>query len=144
MSSLTSKQVDLKVFEEFSEAIGFTADLSELVYKMCQDFASFSACTDIEWPDYDTYGDNREAYWRAIEAVREAFYKKVAEVGYKYLDGDTSGEGGEEYCYGVFELKGVTYKAEYAYYSHQGHEYSSIEDTLRVVTPVQKIITVWE
>ena len=47
MSSLTSKQVDLKVFEEFSEAIGFTADLSELVYKMCQDFEDIDDCTDI-------------------------------------------------------------------------------------------------
>lgn len=141
MSSLTSKQVDLKVFEEFSEAIGFTENLSELVYKMCQDFEDIDDCTDIEWPDYDTYGGNRENYWRAIKVAREAFDKKVAEAGYKYLDGDTSGG---EYCYGVFELKGVTYKAEYAYYSHQGHEYSSIEDTLRVVTPVQKTITVWE
>ena len=131
---MSSKQVDLEVFEEFGEAIGFNDGISELVYKMCQDFEDISE--QIEgWPEYRSPG---------YLAFRDYFEAQLEIQGYKYLDGDTSGEGGGEYCYGVFELKGKTYKAEYAYYSHNGHEYDGIEDTLREVTPVQKTITVWE
>ena len=107
------------------------------------DLKTFSACTDIEWPDYDTYGDNREAYWRAIEAVREAFDKKVAEVGYSTLIAIPLVRVVESIVTGCLSLKVLPTKLSMPTTPHQGHEHSSIEDTLRVVTPVQKIITVW-
>lgn len=64
--------------------------------------------------------------------------------GYEYLDGESSGEGGAEYCYGVFRLKGIVYKAEYSYYSYEGHNYDGIVHTLKIVKPVEKTIIVWE
>lgn len=131
-----NNKVNLEVFEEFGEAIGFTDDINKLVYKMCTEFEDVSDQIEgwcgLSWSD------------DAWDKFQDEFEAKLTTEGYKYLDGDTSGEGGGEYCYGVFELKGKTYKAEYAYYSHNGHEYDGIEDTLREVTPVQKTITVWE
>lgn len=63
---------------------------------------------------------------------------------FNHLEQDGGGEGGGEYCYGVFELNGVIYKAEYSYYSYQGHEYDGVSSTLRVCKPVEKTITVYE
>lgn len=66
------------------------------------------------------------------------------EYGYEHIEQDGGGEGGGEYCYGIFRLKGKTYKAEYSYYSYHGHDYDSILSTLKEVKPVEKTITVWE
>lgn len=63
---------------------------------------------------------------------------------FEHLDQDGGGEGGAEYCYAVFELNDVIYKAEYSYYSYNGHEYDGISDTLQIVKPVEKTITVYE
>lgn len=63
---------------------------------------------------------------------------------YKHLQQEGGGEGGSEYCYGVFEFDGKVYKAEWSYYSHMGCEYDDIVDTLREVKPAKKTITVYE
>lgn len=63
---------------------------------------------------------------------------------YEHIEQDGGGEGGGEYCYGVFKLNGVIYKAEYSYYSYEGHDIDGIVSTLRVVTPVEKTVTVYE
>lgn len=55
-----------------------------------------------------------------------------------------AGEGGSEYCYGVFKLDDKIYKAEYSYYSYHGNEYDDIAYSLREVRPVEKTITVYE
>jgi len=70
---------------------------------------------------------------------------EVAErVNYEHLEQDGGGEGGSEYCYGVFKLKNKTYKAEYSYYSYNGHEYDYILSTLKEVNPVKKTVTVYQ
>lgn len=63
---------------------------------------------------------------------------------YKHLDAETGGEGAVEHCYGVFSIDGVIYKAEWSYYSYDGWCYDGIESTLRVVTPKEKTITIYE
>lgn len=69
---------------------------------------------------------------------------KDAGFEYEHLEQDGGGEGGSEYCYGVFKLNGVIYKAEYSYYSYNGHEFDYIVDTLRVVEGKVKQVTVYE
>lgn len=63
---------------------------------------------------------------------------------YEHLEQEGGGEGGGEYCYGVFSLKGKIYKGTYSYYSYNGHEYDGIERTLKEVKPVEKVVTVYE
>lgn len=68
----------------------------------------------------------------------------LEEFQYEHLDTEGGGEGGAEYCHGVFKLNDKIFMAEYGYYSHYGHKYDGIKDTLREVHPVEKTITVYE
>ncbi len=63
---------------------------------------------------------------------------------YEHIETEGGGEGGAEYCYGVFKLDGKSYKAEWSYYSYEGCNFDEIFDTLKEVKPVEKIITVYE
>jgi len=86
----------------------------------------------------------------------DAIYKVVAR-GYYYADEDgdefadnyefiTSqggGEGGAEYRYTIFKWKGLTYKVEYSYYSHQGYTYYDMENTLKRVEARKVEVTQW-
>ena len=63
---------------------------------------------------------------------------------YKHLEQEGGGEGNGEYCHGVFSLKGVCYKAEYSYYSYNGHDTDCILDTLCEVVPEQVVVTVYK
>lgn len=101
--------VDMSVFEEVKEYLGFEGSLEELVYDMCENNL-------IEYDQFD----------------------------YQHLQQEGGGEGGGEHCFGVFKLKGKIYRAEYSYYSYNGHEYDCILETLREVKPVEKTITVYE
>lgn len=65
-------------------------------------------------------------------------------IDYQHLEQEGGGEGQGEYCYGVFKLKGVIYKASYSYYSYNGHEYNGICNTLQEVRPVEKTVIVYE
>lgn len=64
--------------------------------------------------------------------------------GYEFLQQEGGGEGGSEYCFGVFKFKGKIYKAEWSYYSYEGDDYGDIVSTLQEVKPVEKTITVYE
>lgn len=72
------------------------------------------------------------------------FEKALEELDYEHIDSKGGYEGGGEYCYGVFKLKGRIYKAEWTYYSYNGSEYEGIANTLREVKPVEKVVTVYE
>lgn len=122
-------KVDLSVFEELLEvAEGESSNLDEMVYYLCEgDFGEAIVKYNGDWDEY--------------RARTEALEK---EFGYEHLDQEGGGEGGAEYCYGVFKLKGKVYRAEYSYYSYNGPEYDGITETLREVKPVQKTITVYE
>jgi len=132
-------KVDLTVFHELLAACEASygiegkendeLDLDRLIYKLCDN--DFSEVYNIP------YNGDYEKYKVDLKALEQIW-------GYERLDQDGGGEGGSEYCYGVFRLKGNVYKAEYSYYSYAGHEYDGIVDTLKIVKPVEKTIIVWE
>lgn len=119
--------VDLTVFQELADEYGISVE--QVVLELANDDLD-----DLFWPEeYATYEEGRK--FRSI---------KIDEYGYEHLQQEGGGEGGAEYCWGVFRLKGIVYKAEWSYYSYRGYEYYGITDTLREVKPVEKTITVWE
>ena len=109
-------EVDLKIFQDIADETN-----SSSTYGISLDELIYAMCEN----DFNT--DN-------LKCVKS----------FKHLEQEGGGEGGAEYCYGVFELNGVIYKAEYSYYSYNGCEYDGIVSTLRVVTPVEKTVTVYE
>ena len=140
-------KLDLSVFEEFKEALGNDDSLDCFVYSMCAGDVSYQN-EDLEYPERGdrTWSDEswkkEYAEYRDTQAkFEEEFFSKY---GYEHLEQEGGGEGGSEYCYGVFSLGGKTYKAEYSYYSYHGHDYDCILDTLREVKPVQKMVTFYE
>ena len=122
-------KVDLKVFEDILEKCegGATESLAELVYFMCS-------------------GDIEECVpWNGgYEDWKKDCKKFLEDIPYTHLEQEGGGEGGSEYCYGVFQLGDKIYRAEYSYYSYNGHEYDYILDTLEEVKPVEKTITTYE
>lgn len=90
-----------------------------------------------------------EAYWSInpeveYKAVSNKLEEVLEKVGYKHLLQEGGGEGGREYCEGVFEMFGKTYKTSWSYYSHHGYEYDYISEDLREVKPVEKVVIVYE
>ena len=69
---------------------------------------------------------------------------KLEQLGYKHLVQEGGGEGGSEYCFGVFELQGVTYKASYSYRSYDGDDSYGCADSLKVVEAKEKTVIVYE
>jgi hypothetical protein len=63
---------------------------------------------------------------------------------FEHIQQEGGGEGGAEYCYGVFKLNDKYYKAEYSYYSYNGYEFDDICDTLQEVFPVERLVTFYE
>lgn len=74
----------------------------------------------------------------AIEAVKQFGFD------FEHIEQEGGGEGGTEYCYGVFKINGKYYKAEYSYYSYNGHEYDDIKSTIEEVFPVERLVTFYE
>lgn len=133
--------VNMKVFEDFMEAGSGYPSLEVLVYNMCEGDISFSGA--VAYPSRGI--DNRDADLAAYRKSQvDALKAGLLRTGYEHLSQDGGGEGGSEYCEGVFKLGGKIYKAEYSYSSHQGLGIDNILDTLREVTPVVKTITVYE
>lgn len=145
-----SNKVDLTVFEELAELSN--TSLAETVYQLCENDYSFGSSYKFvnPYPDYKTRDTDPEYDTKVAlrNEEREAYYKFIEETkakyGYEHLVQEGGGEGGSEYCYGVFKLNGKIYKAEYSYYSYNGCEYDDIVDTLREVVPSQKTITVYK
>ena len=138
-------KVDLTVFEKYLEQVN--CGLGEFIYQLANGDRDWTY-SELSYPEregrkYDdpTYQAEHNAWREQNDKLDAAFLESS---GYEHLDGYSSGEGGDEYCYGVFKLKDKVYKAEYRYYSHHGHDYDDIESTLREVKPVQKTIVVWE
>ncbi len=147
-------KVDLKVFEEAAKELRFEGDLPKFVYELCEDDIGFGGgyTWENERPPWELRETDREE-WERLSGLHtqerdgpyQAYLKAQREaLDYEHLSQEGGGEGGGEYCYGVFRLKGKVYRAAYSYYSYNGHEYACIVDTLREVKPRQKTITVYE
>jgi len=121
-------KVDLTVFNEFKEAYyeDGSSD-SRFFYELfCGDLDSF----------------NLPCKWSATERLQ--LEDILAKYGYETLEGDYGGEGEGEYCYGVISFMGKYYKAEWTYYSYNGCEYDNIENTIKEVSPVERLVTFYE
>lgn len=97
---------------------------------------------DMEVDEYDAiniltgqgaYGDLSKEFLKWLEDTYH----------FKYVDGDDSGEGQGEYCFAIMEFNNQLYKAEYSYYSYDGHNYENFWDWTPV-TAVKKEITDYE
>ena len=145
--NLMSK-VDISIFEEIASKLEISVD--RLIYQMCENELFEDVVHPFDWPDRGgreysdpTYRKEVQDYYDKVEKYFDDIMEEVG-VKYQHLQQDGGGEGGSEYCYGVFKLNDTIYKAEYSYYSHYGHEYDGITSTLREVKPVSKTITVYE
>jgi hypothetical protein len=125
-------KVDLEVFEKLKKALQSEEGLGHLVIDLAE---------AEEWMDYSEPQIGSGLGW---QERRDKIKEVLDSFGYVHLDQEGGGEGGSEYCYGVFKLGEKFYRAEYSYYSHHGYEYDGIVDTLREVKPVEKTITVYE
>lgn len=139
-------KVDMSVFEAFASESGIK-ELNDLVYQLASNDLdmNFSGLTypfsgGRDWKD-PTYQAELEVYYTEFKRRKQEL---ISKYGYIHHQQEGGGEGGAEYCYGVFELAGKAYKAEYSYMSHEGHSWDCILDTLHEVKPVLKQITVWE
>jgi len=123
-----SNKIDMTVFEELlARDTDSEMSLEDVILHLAEGDVSAFVSYNGTWDQYN----------KDTKAFKD-------ETGYEHLDQDGGGEGGAEYCYGVFKLQGKIYRAEYSYYSHNGYEYDGISDTLREVKPIQKTITVYE
>lgn len=85
--------------------------------------------------------------WKNLNNKVEDFEKYLATKGYVYehlYRSDTGGEGCGQYCKGVFSLNGIAYSVEWSYYSFTGYNFDGASETLRLVKPIQKTITIYE
>lgn len=134
---------DKTIFHEIAQNLNCSVD--ELVYSMCEGCGIEEA---VEVPEitYPMGGDRAkiQKYWEKRKKLVSEKIKNSGIEEYKHLQQEGGGEGGAEYCFGIFKLNGKIYRAEYSYYSHHGHEYDDIINTVREVKPVQKTITVYE
>lgn len=138
--------VDTTIFEEFKEKLSDGESLEDFIGMLAEGDLCISH--DVPYPVKGGRAYKDESYQKELSVYRDEVkaYEDfiLAPFGYEHLDQDGGGEGGSEYCYGVFKFMGKIYKAEYSYYSHEGNDCSNILDSLREVTLVEKTITVYE
>lgn len=105
---------------------------------------------EYKYPDYDTrnsdplYQEKLDKYFEESNKLRDMRNSLLSQSGYEHIVSEGGGEGEGEYCYGVIKIGDTYLKAEWSYYSYDGCEYDDIFNTLKVVTPRQKTITVYE
>ena len=115
-----------KIFIQLLEELKTSSSLKTIVYNLSEGDNYFENEDNVPWDSY-----------------REHTKKVLETWEYKHIYSKGGGEGGAEDCEGVFSLKGVYYKTNYSYYSHQGYDYDDILNTLKVVTPEEEIRTVY-
>lgn len=121
---MTTTTIDLTPFEEILEE----GDLAALLYQMGEG--------DSGWYPEGYYVTSKpDETWEQRRVRQEALL--LEKLGYQHISQEGGGEGGAEDCEGIFKFKGKTYRVEYNYYSHNGHEYDTIVSTLEEVFPVE-------
>lgn len=142
LKTLTNEEIimDTKV-QALKEALRATVDDDTFVMELASGDLDFESDypEHLVIPDLDSF-ENRRPYYTAR---REWVDQILAEHGYEHVMQEGGGEGGSEYCEGVFKLGGDYFKASWSYYSHQGYEECGCADTLKKVTPRQETVTVY-
>lgn len=138
-----NNMTDKTIFTEIAEKLN--CDVDELVYRMCEGFGIEEAVntSEITRPDWNDR-KSVQKYWEERGKLISEKIKNSGVEEYEHIEQEGGGEGGSEYCFGVFKLNGKIYRAEYSYYSYNGHEYDGIINSVREVKPVEKTITVYE
>jgi len=154
-------KVDMKVFKDLlvvsehshmdklilSLADGDFDEYTNEVYSLAEDDADAEVGTAwmaLKYNDPER-AEPQRMYWAVKSAAIEKYKEQLGKVAdYERLDQNGGGEGGSEDCDGVFRLDGKIYRAAWSYYSHNGYEYDGIVDTLREVSPVQKVVIIYE
>lgn len=148
-----SKNVDLQPLKYMAEKLG--VDFNErFVLDLCEGDIFFGEgyVFDNKCPPYQLKREDPNEYEKQFIAYQKESHtlymdyieKQRALCDYTHLVQKGGGEGGSEYCYGVFKLGDKYYRAEYSYYSYNGYETYGIIDSLKEVTPKEKKITVYE
>lgn len=97
--------------------------------------------SDMVWDDMlEAYNSLEPRY--AFDSRVEFLFEEPSVEGLEWLEQEGGGEGGAEDCHTVFKFKDVVYKVFYSYYSYNG--FSLYDDTLTIVEPKEKTITVYE
>lgn len=101
---------------------------------------TFEELKEIIQPRLDQYMADmgKQGWYDVDEVILDGF----EDIGVKLVGQDGGGEGGAEDCYSVLEIDGVFYKVFYSYYSHHGYEFDYA--SVKVVTPKEKLVTVYE
>ena len=136
---LKMSDVNTKPIEDFLKRLDEDNDLTDrtLVSLADGDLDDIEFSVGVSYPSWSS--ENREA-------EMEVYNKAKSEVldGYEHLMQEGGGEGGSEYCEGVFRLNDKYYHVDWSYYSHHGYETDGALDTLKEVQPKEKTVTVWE
>jgi len=139
-----SEEVNLEPFQELLDGLGIPySDLTEVIYKMVSGYFD-PTLSGIPYPKLNGRDYLNSEYRKEVATcmkARKDFLENT--LKYKHIIQEGGGEGGSESCYGVFSFRGILYKAEYLYFSHEGCKYYDIVDTLRVVEAKEKTITVY-
>lgn len=140
---------------EFDDLDGLVVEMADggfdptpgVVYDLAEKEADEATGVDwkrLNWSDPVRQEKSRQ-HWNvrreAIEKYREQY---PPTINYEHIMQEGGGEGGSEYCEGVFKLDGVYYHVSWSYYSHEGYETGGAFNTMNVVTPKEKTITVYE
>jgi len=142
------KELIERVIAEF-EKEGLTVDRDETYESIIGSDETFFPCIAYS----DGFGDynTSEGFWvhkdyhskQRINTVTTA--KNIFErCNIKEVEREGGGEGGGEYCYSVYSIFDKFVRFEYSYYSYQGYDMDCAEATLRIVTPKEKTIIVYE
>lgn len=145
--------VDLDFFNRKVEELGYEENIQQFIFECCEGDLFFGSgyqfkneCPNwrLKREDEKEYNRLRGLYAKERENEYTEYVNNIEEsFGYKHLQQDGGGAGGSEHCYGVFQLGDKIYKAEYSYYSHQGHEIDYIVESLQEVKPQEKTIIVY-
>lgn len=149
MSELKGRVLAKEVFGELAEELGVS--LSDLLYDLaegdCFDNISIFS-TDLQYPKQGDRHRADDSFQKELAAYREERSKQVQakkdEYEYIHITSEGGGEGGTEDCFGVFSWKGVLYKTNWSYYSHQGYEYEYCDENLSIVRAKEKRVMVYE
>jgi hypothetical protein len=142
------KELIERVIAEF-EKEGLTVDRDETYESIIGSDEIFFPC--IAYGDDVENYNTSEGFWvsksyhseQRINTITKA--KNVFDrCNIQEVEQEGGGEGGGEYCYSVWSIFDQFVRFEYSYYSYNGYDMDGAEDTLRIVTPKEKTIIVYE
>lgn len=123
-------KTDTRMFDHILNILG-----EQIMSTYAQINAAFEAYTEGD------EGEMKNFIYALCEGDIYSDSLESAGLEYTHLEQEGGGEGGGEYCYGVFKLNDTIYKADYSYFSHEGHCIDDIEGSLRVVVAEKVEVT---